>query len=197
MKKELLHPEKNCIFKNNYPRWVIKQILTQVEKQQERNNMNNDNDDSNTNNQNSFTNENNSHMSEKQLSFTALPHKGQQGEKVLKSFKTTLHRFLPNNTERKPVYTGTKLSSNFQIKDKTKFDHKHHLVYYVKCLECQEDYIEEIGRRLHERISDHNGKDSKSYILKHSLENNHKQASFEDLRILRNGYTNSKIKRKI
>ena len=88
-------------------------------------------------------------------------------------------------------------SSNFQIKDKTKFHHKHDLVYYVKCPECQEDYIGEIGRRLHERICDHSGKDSKSHMLKHSLENNHKQVSFEDFRILRNGYTNSKIKRKI
>ena len=68
LKKELLHLEKIFISKNNYPRWVIKQILTQVEKQQERNNMNNNNnDDSNTNNENSFTNENNSQMSEKQL----------------------------------------------------------------------------------------------------------------------------------
>ena len=102
-----------------------------------------------------------------------------------------------NNMETKLVYTGTKLGSNFQIKDKTKFDHKHDLVYYVKCPECQEDYIGEIGRRLHERICDHSGKDSKSHMLKHSLENNHKQVSFEDFRILRNGYTNSKIKRKI
>ena len=66
MSKELLHLEKMFIYKNNYPRLVIKQILTQVEKQQERNNMNNNNnDDSNTNNENSFTNENNSQMSEK------------------------------------------------------------------------------------------------------------------------------------
>ena len=75
-----------------------------------------------------------------------------QGEKVLKSFRKTLHRSLPNNIETKVVYTGTKLSSNFQIKDKTKFNQKHDLVYYVKCPECQEDYIGEIGRRLHERI---------------------------------------------
>ena len=34
-------------------------------------------------------------------------------------------------------------------------------------------------------------------MLKHSLENCHKQVSSEDFRILRNGYTNSKIKRKI
>ena len=56
-----------------------------MEKQQDRNNMNNsNNDDTNTNNEDSFTNENNSQMAEKQLSFITLPYKGQQGEKVLK-----------------------------------------------------------------------------------------------------------------
>ena len=88
-------------------------------------------------------------------------------------------------------------SSNFQIKDKTKFHHKHDLVYYVKCPECQEDYIGEIGRRLHEWICDHSGKNNKSHMLKHYLEINHKQVSFEDFHILRNGHTNNKIKRKI
>ena len=95
------------------------------------------------------------------------------------------------------MYTGTKLGSNFQIKDRKKFDHKHDLVYYVKCPKCQNDYIGEIGRRLHERISDHSGKDSKSHMLIHSLENNHKHVSFEDFCILRNGYINSKFKQKI
>ena len=169
-----------------------------MEKKQERNDMNNNNNDhSNTSNENSFTNESNSQMSEKQLSFITLSYKGQQSEKVLKSFKTVLHRSLPNNIETKIVYTRTKLGSNFQIKDKTKFDHKYDLVYYVKCPECQEDYIGEIGRRLHERICDHSGKDSKSHMLKHSLENNHKQVSFEDFCRIQNGYTNSKFKQKI
>ena len=83
-----------------------------------KNNMNNNNndDDSNNNNENSFTNENNSQMSKKQLSFITLPQKGQQGEKVIKSFKT-LHRSILNNIETKVVYTGTKLCSNFQIKE--------------------------------------------------------------------------------
>ena len=138
------------IYKNNYLHWVIKQILTQVRKQQERKNMNNNNNhNSNTNNENSFANENNSQISKKQLSFITLPYKGQQGEKVIKSFKvnpSTLHRSLPNNIETKVVYTGMKLGSNFQIKDKTKVDHKHDLVYYVKCLECQEDYVGEMNR---------------------------------------------------
>ena len=34
-------------------------------------------------------------------------------------------------------------------------------------------------------------------MLKHFLENNHKHVPFEDFHILRNGYTNSKFKRKI
>ena len=95
------------------------------------------------------------------------------------------------------MYTGTKQGSNFQIKDKTEFYYKHDLVYYVKCPECHEDYIGEIGRRLHEWICDEIGKDSKSHMLKHSLEINHKHNSFEDFCILRNGYTNSKFKLKI
>ena len=52
-----------------------------------------------------------------------------------------LLRSLPNNIGTKVVYTETKLGSNFHIKGKTKFDHKHDLVYYVKYPECQEDYI--------------------------------------------------------
>ena len=57
LKKELLHLEKKIISKNNYLRWVVKEVLTQVEKQQERNSMNNNNnDDSNNNNEDSFTN---------------------------------------------------------------------------------------------------------------------------------------------
>ena len=40
------------------------------------------------------------------------------------------------------LYTGQKLSTKFRIKDKTKDQHKHDLVYYSKCPEptCNEDY---------------------------------------------------------
>ena len=118
----------------------------------------------------------------------------QQSEKVLKCLKITLHRSLPNNIETKVVHTGAKLCLNFQIKDKTQFDHKH-LVHYVKCLECQEDYIVEVDTRLHEQIFDQSGKDRKSHTSKHSLKNNYKHVSFEDFRILPRGYINSNLSR--
>ena len=103
------------IYKNNYPRWIIKPILTQVEKQQNRNNRNRNkkNDNSNTNNDNNFTNENNSQTFEKQLSFITLPDKGQQNEKVF--LKTVSYKSLPNNIETKVVCSRTKLGSNFQL----------------------------------------------------------------------------------
>ena len=70
-------------------------------------------------------------------------------------------------------------------------------MYFVKCPECHEEYTGEIGRRLHERICDHSGNDSKSHMLEHFLEKDHKLVCFKDFHILRNGYTNSKFKPKI
>lgn len=81
----MLHSEKRFIYKNKYSLCVIKQILIQLEKEQEKNNGNN-NSYRNTNNENSFTKEKNSHMSEKQVSFIRSPKNGQEGEKVIKSF---------------------------------------------------------------------------------------------------------------
>ena len=69
--------------------------------------------------------------------------------------------------EPKFIYTRTKLSAKFQIKDKTKDEHKHDLVYYAKCPECDESYVGEIGRRLQDRVDEHSGKDSKSNILRY------------------------------
>lgn len=86
MKKKLLHLEKTFIFKNKYSHYVIKQILTQLEKEQERNNGNNNSNNNNyrnTNNGNSFTKEKNSHMSKKQVSFIRLDYQ-KMGRKVKK-----------------------------------------------------------------------------------------------------------------
>ena len=95
----------------------MKQILTQVVKQQKRNNMKNNknNYNSNTHNENNFTNENDSPMFRKKLSLIILLCKGQLGEKVIKSLMTVLYKSLPNNIEAKVMCNGTKLVSNFQI----------------------------------------------------------------------------------
>ena len=65
------------------------------------------------------------------------------------------------------AYTGRKLSPCFNIKDPSKFEHQHDVLYYVDCPNerCREKYIGENGRRISGRIKDHNGRD-----LKHIFE---------------------------
>ena len=57
---------------------------------------NNNNNSSNAENEKNFTNENNRQTSENKLSFITLPYTGQQGEKIIRSLKTALHKSLPN-----------------------------------------------------------------------------------------------------
>ena len=114
--------------------------------------------------------------------------------------KVTIHnsikRILPNNVKKGVTYTGQKLSTKLQIKDKTKDQHKHDLAYYSKCPEptCNEDYLRETGKRIIERSADHCGKDKQSHLLRHTLNNNHKTV---DLKIIDSSCCNNRFKRKI
>ena len=106
--------------------------------------------------------------------------------------KKTIHKLLPETINTQIAYTGKKLSTCFQIKDKSKFDHQRDLVYHAKCPSelCDENYIGECGRRMAERVKDHNRRDHKSYILKHSLETGHEH-------VISRNFNGNKRKRKI
>ena len=97
-------------------------------------------------------------------------------------------RVLSRSIETCISYFGTKLSSRFQLKDHTKKDHQH-VVYYVKRPEeqCTEDYTGENGKRLIERGKGHSGKDSKSHLIKHSVETIHKMFTLDDFKIVGKG----------
>ena len=128
-----------------------------------------------------------------------LTYAGNKGEKILKSMNNFSTRVLPCNLKTCTAYSGTKLSSKFQLKDQTKKDHQHDVVYYAKCPEeqCTEDYTGETGRRLIERVKDHSGKDSKSHLFKHAKETNHKTVTLDDFKIIGKGYKRSKFRRKL
>ena len=108
-------------------------------------------------------------------------------------------RVLPCNPKTYAAYSGTKLSSKFQLRDQTKKDHQHDVVYYETCPEeqCTEDYTGEAGRRLIERVKDHSGKDSKSHLFKHSMETIHKTLTLDDFKIKGKGYRRSKFRCKL
>ena len=114
-----------------------------------------------------------------------LPYTDNKGENILKSMTKLSTRVLTCNAKTCAAYSGTKLSSKFQLKDQTKKDHQHDVVYYEKCPEeqCTEDYTGETGRRLVEHVKDHSGKDSKSHLFKHSMEAIHKTLTLDDFKI--------------
>ena len=101
------------------------------------------------------------------------------------------------------VVMGSPLGLNsvpvFKLKDKSKFDYQHDLVYHAKCPSelCDENYIGESGRRIAERVKDHNGRDHKSHILKDSLETGHGHVISSDISIIFKNFNGNKRKRKM
>ena len=187
LKEELRYLEKVFVERNSYPRWLVKQMMKKVLDEQPNRNVltvtiNLPNEES---------------LCSIKTSLTSLPCKGKQGENVIRSLRNTLDKILPQDVQPKFIYTETKLSAKLQIKDKTKDEHKHDLVYYGKCPECDESYVGETGRRLQDRVDEHSGKDSKSNILRNSCQENDKNVSRINFQFLGNEYKKMKFKWKL
>ena len=106
--------------------------------------------------------------------------------------KKTVHKLLPATVSRN---TGRKLSTCLRIKDKSKFDHKHDLVYHAKYPNelCDENYIGESGRRINERVNDHNGKDNKLHISERSLQTGDEHLTSSDFSIISKNFSGKSL----
>ena len=73
------------------------------------------------------------------------------------------------------------------------------MVYYAACPKpgCVEDYTGGTDRSLNERVIDHNGREKKSHLYKHSQESNHPGVALSDFKIIGSHFQNQKFKRKI
>ena len=110
-----------------------------------------------------------------------------------------ISKLLPAEIKTQVTYTGAKLSAYFKVKDQSKFEHQHEVVYYADCPneKCRENYICESGRRILGRIKDHNGRDLKSHILRHSVKSGHANISYRDFKIMAKNFNNNHWKPKI
>ena len=57
-----------------------------------------------------------------------LPYQGKKGDFIIKSVKKRFRNLLPECIVPKVVFTGSKLSSKFQVKDRTIFTHNHDMI---------------------------------------------------------------------
>ena len=73
----------------------------------------------------------------------SLPYKGKQEENVSRSPRNTLDKILQHDVIPKFVYTGTKLSAKFQIKNKTKDEHKNDLLNVQNVMKVKQQKQEE------------------------------------------------------
>ena len=185
LKKELQHIENVFKNKNGYPTWVIKQILKEVKENRTHTPLN----------QIETTGPATTPTVEKTHSLM-LPYAGTKGNTIIKSMNSCLKRNLPNNVNTRVTYTGQKLNTKFQIKDKTDPKHVHDLIYYAKCPEefCNDDYLGETDRRIFERTIDHNGRDKKSHLLKHALGQDHPHVDLDHMTVIDSGYHSNKLK---
>ena len=83
-----------------------------------------------------------------------LSYQGEKGFHLTKSLKRTLRRILPSTVKANIGFTGKKLRTCSQIKDQTKFDHKHDIIYLKTCPEdnCSDNYTSKRARRVSEKV---------------------------------------------
>ena len=77
-------------------------------------------------------------------------------------------------------------------------EHQYGIVYYVECLgnNCSENYTDESGCRLIQRVIDHNEKEIKSYIFRHAVKKALISPTIDGFMIIGRSYKNDTFKRK-
>ena len=144
------------------------------------------------------TNENNSSNNDK-IHRLILPYQGDQGSNLLKLMKRYVCKLLIEHAKLEITFTAKKLNSCFSMKDKTKFEHQHDLVYYVNCTEpsCCGNYVGKTGRRIIERIKNHSSRDHASRMVKHNIETSHTDVNTAYFKIIDLNLSNNKRKEEI
>ena len=97
------------------------------------------------------------------------------------------------------VFTGTKLSSDFNVKDPVTFTEKHDIIYRSVCAteRCNEDYVGVCARRLYERVKHHNGHNHLSHLVKHAVEDWSPTVDTANFEVIGSRYCNNACWREI
>ena len=96
-----------------------------------------------------------------------LPYQGDKGIGLTKPLKRTLNKHPPHNVKTQVRFTGQNFSTQFNVKDRTKFEYRHDVVYFGKCPEhnCADNYLSKSSRRISKQIIDHGGRNQNSNFL--------------------------------
>ena len=121
LQMELKYLEKVFHDTNNYPQYIIEQILKQVQNKQNQQNVN------------------------APIAATA----DEMNTNGKKNMKKKMKSLLPTGYVTKTANVGNKLSACFHVKDVTEFKHNHDIIYRGRCPEIayNDHYLGETGHR--------------------------------------------------
>ena len=110
-----------------------------------------------------------------------------------------MKNLLLTNISASIVFTGSKLRTCFQVKDKIKFQHIDDTVYHGTFPEtdCSENYVWETSHRISERVKDHASKDVHLHLFKHAVASEHEVLDVNNCNIMWKGYRKNTGKHKI
>ena len=120
-----------------------------------------------------------------------LPYQGKKGETLVRSLNKTIKSTIgTEQVKTQMVFKSQRLSSMFNVKDKTKKEHENNVVYKIECPDenCSETYIGETERRVSERVLDHSGRDKNSTVFKHSVLAGHKPVTMDNVELIAKGF---------
>ena len=164
---------------NGYPHWFITKVMSEVK----RLNVPREHFQGINENENGVT-------SKRTL---ILPYAGEKGCSIVRPLEKQLKWSLPNNVKPNIVSIGTKLSSNFNVKDPVTPTEKHDVLYRSVCAteSRNEDYVGECAIRLCARAKDNNGRDHSFHLVKHAGETGHLPAETANFEVIGSGYRNN------
>ena len=112
--------------------------------------------------------------------------------------RETTQTIITKIPEAKYRFTGTKLSSNFNVKDPVPFPENYDKIYRSVCAteSCNEDYVGKCARKLYERVKDYNGHDHWSHLVKHAGETGRLPEDTANFEGIGRGYRNNARRRK-
>ena len=160
--------------RNGYPHWFITKVMNEVKRLHiSRKHF-------------QRINENENGVTSKRI--LILPYAGKKCCSIVRSLEKQLRQSLPNNVKPNIVFIGTKLSSNFNVKDPVPFTEKHDVIYRPVCAteSCNDDYVGECAR-LHERVKDHNGRDHSSHLVRHAGVTGHLRVDTVNFEVIGSG----------
>ena len=188
---ELNHLETVFINNNDYPKRVINNII-----KSEKEKTNTNDEPTNTNDEPTNTNT----ETPPTIITLTLPYAGYKGETIINKMRKHINKTIPNTnaTKIQIIYNTKKLGSKFKIKDQTKKEHQHNVVYHAKCPDpqCNSNYIGQTKCRLLKRVIQHNKQDKNSNLLIHSNDKSHHRLWLDDFEIIGKGFK-SNFKRQI